>query len=178
MKLTRLEDVAIVIRPEEDNLAVVTVDFLEKGACLDWNGERIALSGRALRGQSFAVKTIGKGKAYVTLGDPIGVASKVVAPGDPITEGNLEDRLPRLDVHYRDNPTPNQLDPTLSRLTFDGYRRPDGSVGTRNYVGIVTSGMCSSTEAHEIAGRAMREIFSRRRFPNVDGVVPVTHESG
>ena len=178
MKVTKLEDVAIVIRPDKDNLAVVTVDFLEKGMCLGWNGERITLSERALRGQSFAVKKIGKGKAYVTLGDPIGLASRAVAPGEPITEGNLEDRLPRLAVRYRDNPTPTKLDPTLSRLTFDGYRRPDGSVGTRNYIGIVTSGMCSSTEAHEIAGRAMREIYSRQRFPNVDGVVPVSQESG
>src|SRR6516165_12557555 len=111
MKPKKLEDVAIVIRPDKDNLAVVTVDFLEKGTRLVWNGERITLSERALRGQSFAVKKIGKGKAYVTLGDPIGLASRAVAPGEPITEGNLEDRLPRLDVHYRDNPTPNQLDP-------------------------------------------------------------------
>jgi len=178
MKPKKLEDVAIVIRPDKDNLAVVTVDLLEKGTALGWNGQRITLSERALRGQSFAVKRIGKGKAYVTLGDPIGLASQAVAPGDPITEGNLEDRLPRLGVRYRENSAPTQLDPTLSRLTFDGYRRADGSVGTRNYVGIVTSGMCSSTEAHEIAGRATREIYSRQRFPNVDGVVPVSHESG
>ena len=51
-------------------------------------------------------------------------------------------------------------------------------MGTRNYVGIVTSGMCSSTEAREIASRARREIYSREKFPNVDGVVPVVHESG
>jgi altronate hydrolase len=178
MKMTNLEEVAIVIRPEKDNIAVVTAESLEKGTCLTWNGDRLTLSGRALRGQSFAVKKIGKGKPYVTLGDPIGLASRAVAPGDPITEANLEDRLPRLALHYRDNAAPIKLDPTLSRLTFDGYCRPDGSIGTRNYVGIVTSGMCSSTEAHEIARRAMREIYSRERFPNVDGVVPVSHESG
>ncbi len=178
MEARNLEDVAIVIRPEKDNVAVVTIDFLEKGTPLTYRGESFAISGRILRGQSFAIKKIGQGQAYVTLGDPIGLASQPVEPGEPINESNLEDRLPRLPVRYRDHPTPRQLDPALADLTFDGYVRPDGTVGTRNYVGIVTSGMCSSTEAHEIAGRAMREIYWRERFPNVDGVVPISHESG
>ena len=38
--------------------------------------------------------------------------------------------------------------------------------------------MCSSTEVREIAERAHREIYSREKFPNVDGVVPIIHESG
>lgn len=173
-----LEDVAIVIRPEKDNVAVVTADFLDKGNRLSTNGEILTISGRVLRGQSFAIKAIPKGGTYVSLGDPIGLASRRVAPGNPIDETNLEDRLPRLAVHYRDNPKPTPVDPKLASLTFDGYVRSDGSVGTRNYVGVVTSGMCSSTEAHEIAARAMCEIYSREKFPNVDGVVPISQESG
>lgn len=173
-----LEDVAIVIRPEHDNVAVVTVDFLEQGARLKYRSELLTISGRTLRGQSFAIRRVRKGEPYITLGDPIGLASRSVAPGDPITDQNLEDRLPKLAVRYRDNRRPRELDPALSRLTFDGFVRHDGGVGARNYVAIVTSGMCSSTEAHEIAGRAMREIYSRDKYPNVDGVVPISQESG
>ena len=173
-----LEDVAIVIRPEKDNVAVVTVEFLEKGTTLTYQGQLLTLSGRALRGQSFAITRIAKGKPYITLGDPIGLASRAVEPGDPINESNLEDRLPKLAVRYRDNRMPAALEPELASLTWNGFVRPDGSVGARNYVGIVTSGMCSSTEAREIASRAMREIYSREKFPNVDGVVPIVHESG
>ena len=172
-----LEEVAIVIRPEKDNVAVATADQIERGTNLTYRGEVIALSGRALRGQSFAIAKIRRGQAYVTLGDPIGLASRAVEPGDPIDETNLEDRLPKLAVRYRNNP-PATIDPELASLTFDGYVRLDGSAGTRNLVGIVTSGMCSSTEAREIASRAMREIYSREKFPNVDGVVPIVHESG
>ncbi len=178
MEARDLEDVAIVIRPEKDNVAVVTVDYLEKGTRLKYRDELLTIPGRVLRGQSFAIKKIRKGEAYVSLGDPIGLALRSVEAGDPISESNLEDRLPRLAVRYRDNPAPTPRDPALASLTFDGYIRPDGTVGTRNCVGIVTSGMCSSTEAHEIAGRAMREIYSRQKFPNVDGVVPISHESG
>ncbi len=178
METRDLEDSAIVIRREKDNVAVVMVDFLEKGTQLSYRNETITLSGRALRGQSFAIKKIHKGETYVSLGDPIGLASRSVEAGDPINESNLEDRLPRLKVRYRDNPQPAPIAPELASLTFNGYLRADGTVGARNYVGIVTSGMCSSTEAHEIAGRAMREVYSRQKYPNVDGVVPITHESG
>ena len=79
---TNLEDVAIVIRPQKDNVAVVTVDLLEKGAKLKYQGGTFTLSGRALRGQSFAIEKIAKGKPYITLGDPIGLASRPVKPGD------------------------------------------------------------------------------------------------
>lgn len=178
MEIKNLEDVAIVIRPEKDNVAVVTVDLLDSGAQLRYGEEILTLTGRVLRGLSFAVRKIAKGETYITLGDPIGIASKNVEPGDPLTEENLEDKVPHLRAHYRDNPQPIPLDPSLSGLTFDGYHRPDGTVGSRNYVGIVTSGMCSSTEAHAIAARAMREIYSREKFPNVDGVVPISQESG
>jgi len=174
----KLEDVAIVISPVKDNVAVVTADFLAQGAKLKYGGEALTISDRVLRGQSFAIQPIRKGKPYVTLGDPIGLASRAVHPGDPITDKNLEHRLPKLAVRYRDNAAPVRLDPSLAGLTFDGYTRPDGSVGTRNYVAIVTSGMCSSTEAHEIAGRAMREIYTREKYPNVDGVVAISQESG
>ena len=178
METRNLEDVAIVIQPRKDNLAVLTVDFLEKGSALNYDGQTITTSGRILRGQSFAVKPIPQGDTFITLGDPIGLASKEIEPGDPIHEGNLEDRLPRLTYRFRDNPVSPPVNSRLAEITFDAYVRPDGTVGTRNYVGIVTSGMCSSTEAHAIAGIAMREIYSRAKFPNVDGVVPISQESG
>jgi arabinonate dehydratase len=173
-----LKDVAIIIRPEKDNVAVVKTDFLEKGVVLQHHGETITLSGRALRGQSFAVRAIAQGKPFISLGDPIGLASREVRAGDPIDETNMDHHLPRLKVRYRDNPTPTPIDPDLAARTFDGFVRPDRSVGVRNYVGIVTSGMCACAEAREIAFRAMHELYTRAKYPNVDGVVPVVQESG
>jgi len=177
MPAKNLEDVAIVVRPEKDNVAVVTADFVEKGTPLDFAGRRITISSRVLRGQSFAIKPLRRGQTFVSLGDPIGLAARSVQPGDLIYAANLQDRLPPLRVRYGNNP-PARGNPQLSALTFEGYMRPDGSVGTRNIVGVVTSGMCSSTEAREIAARAMREIYSREKYPQVDGVVAIAHESG
>jgi altronate hydrolase len=173
-----LEDLAIVIKPGKDNVAVVTADFIERGTQLKCGDQLLTMSGRAWRGQSFAIKDIPEGKPFISLGDPIGLASVSLQPGDPVNETNIERRLPRLRVRYRDNPEPTPLDPELACLTFDGYRRSDGSVGIRNLIGVVTSGMCSSAEVEEIARRARREIYTREKFPNVDGVVPIVHESG
>ena len=178
MEPRKLEEVAIVIRPEKDNVAVVTAEFIERDTPLEYEDEVLTFSGRALRGQSFVIKPIRRGQPYITLGDPIGLASRSVKPGEPIDASNLDSRLPRLTARYKDNPRRTRLDPKLSSLTFDGFLRSDGEVGIRNFVGIVTSGMCSSTEVREIAARAHREIYSREKFPNVDGVVPIIHESG
>ena len=174
----KLEDVAIIINPAKDNVAVVTAEFVEKGTTVSFNGTAFTMSGRALRGQSFAIRKVARGRAFVTLGDPTGLASRSVQPGDPIDEHNLHNRLPKLKVEYRDNPRRAPRDAKLSSLTWDGYVRPDGSVGARNLIGVVTSGMCSSTEVREIAARAQRELYSREKYPNVDGVVPIIHEAG
>merc|ERR1712078_273537 len=67
--------------------------------------------------------------------------------------------------------------PESQRPTFMGYRRDDGKVGTRNYVGILTSVNCSATVASLIA----KEVEKRAvldDFPNVDGVVALTHGAG
>ncbi len=178
MAVLDFKDAAIIVCPEKDNVAVVKVDFLDQGTQLRRDGEVITLTGRVLRGQSFAVRDVTEGKAFVSLGDPIGLAASPVHVGDPLDETNIDHHLPRLRVRYRDNPKPTTMDPGLAARTFEGFIRADGSVGARNYVGIVTSGMCSSSEAREIASRAMREIYTRARYPNVDGVVAVVQESG
>lgn len=178
MKTRNLEDVALIARPNTDNVAVLTNEMLETGASLQYEGKTFETTSRLLRGQSFAIRTVKRGKPFISLGDPFGIASRDVRPGDAIGETNMDARLPALRFKYRDNPKRAPLDPVLATRTFDGFVRADGTVGTRNYVTIVTSGMCSSTEAREIASRAMHEIYSRERYPNVDGVVAVVQESG
>ena len=178
MEMKNLEDVAIIIRPEKDNVAIVTVEALEAGTRLRCGNGEVTIPRRAGRGQSLTIKRLIAGEAYISLGDPVGMASRAVEPGEPVDASNLENRLPRLRARYRDNMTPTALNPELSSLTFEGFPRPDGSVGIRNFVGILNSVMCSAAESREIAARAMREIYTRAKFPHVDGVVAVIQESG
>jgi altronate hydrolase len=66
--------------------------------------------------------------------------------------------------------------------TFQGIRRSDGRVATRNYIGLLTTVNCSATVAGFIAGAFKRNPFigldPLAEYPNVDGVVELTHKTG
>src|SRR5258705_11976205 len=64
------------------------------------------------------------------------------------------------------------------RAAFAGFRRPDGRVGTRNYVLIVPTSMCASHEAQQISMIAEFTLYNRQKYPNVDGVVAIPHNKG
>ena len=59
--------------------------------------------------------------------------------------------------------------------TFQGYRRADGRAATRNYIGIVTTVNCSAATSRMIAAKLGPLLEA---YPNIDGVVPLTHGGG
>src|SRR5258706_14189394 len=63
---------------------------------------------------------------------------------------------------------------------FQGVVREDGRVATRNYIGILTSVNCSATAARAIADHFRRDVNpgALAAYPNIDGVVALTHGSG
>ena len=75
-------------------------------------------------------------------------------------------------------PTPNFDLPA----TFEGIKRPDGRVATRNYIGILTSVNCSAHVAGMVADVFKKNPFTGddplADYPNVDGVVALTHKTG
>ena len=66
--------------------------------------------------------------------------------------------------------------PPLEGCTFEGYRNPDGSVGTRNILGITTTVQCVAPTVDYAVQRIRAEILPR--FRNVDDVVAITHTYG
>jgi len=61
-------------------------------------------------------------------------------------------------------------------LIFEGYRNADGSVGTKNVLGIVTSVQCVTGVADHVVAKAKRELLPK--YPNVDDIVAITHAFG
>src|SRR5438309_11304926 len=59
--------------------------------------------------------------------------------------------------------------------TFDGFKRDDGRVGSRNYVAIISGVNCSASVSQFVKDK-FRDV--QRDFPNVDGVLAITHKSG
>ncbi|MEO0990393.1 MAG: galactarate dehydratase [Pseudomonadota bacterium] len=60
--------------------------------------------------------------------------------------------------------------------TFEGYRNPDGSVGTRNLLGITSTVQCVSGIVDHAVARIRAELLPK--YPNVDGVLALDHTYG
>ena len=172
-----LRDCAIVVSPD-DNVAVAKTQ-VEGGDIVIFPADRrITLNGPVRPGHRFATSVIPAGELVLQYGAPIG-RSRGIALGDPITLENLAYEVPEVREIPEGLATPApEYIPESEVPTFQGYRRPDGRVGTRNWILVVPTSMCSSHEAREIAMRAEYTIWNREAHPNVSGVVSIPHNKG
>ncbi len=143
--------------------------------------EGIAIKGLIPAGHKIAVHAIAAGSPVRRYNQVIGFASKPIAAGEHVHTHNL-DMGPNKGDFARDYAFGADVRPEPPRreATFMGIKRADGRVATRNYIGVLSSVNCSATAARAIAGH-----FSRQNnpaaltdFPNVDGVVALTHGTG
>jgi len=127
-------------------------------------------------GHKVALRAIAPGQAVHKFNQIIGFATEPIAPGDHVHTHNLVagsfDRDYAIGTEVQ---SVTLLDPT-EVATFQGIVRPDGRVATRNYVGVLTTVNCSATVARRIAAHFTPEVMSV--YPNVDGVVAITHGTG
>ncbi|MFY8115997.1 MAG: UxaA family hydrolase, partial [Rhabdaerophilum sp.] len=118
-----------------------------------------------------------EGEPVLKFGQIIGFATAPIPAGAWIHEHNVAMRDFARDYAFCENYQPTQEVPAHRRATFEGYRRANGKVGTRNYIGILTSVNCSASVANFIAKEIERSGILEE-FPNVDGVIPLVHGGG
>jgi altronate hydrolase len=172
-----ISDYAIIVNPD-DNVAVVK-DQTFGGLRLTLpDGGSLEVRDEVSPGHRFATREISKGDYVRQYGQPIGT-SLGIAAGEWINHGNMSDNVPIVRDLPEDieNPAPVYF-PIDEVATFMGFRRADGRVGTRNFVLIVPTSMCSSHEATQISMMSEFLHYSREKFPNVDGVVAIPHNKG
>ncbi|MGL4465644.1 MAG: UxaA family hydrolase, partial [Planctomycetia bacterium] len=156
---------AILLRDEDD--VGIAVAHLSAGAAVTVGGRTVVPTERIPMGHKFALAAVKEGDPVRKYGQIIGFATKAIAPGAHVHTHNIAcDVYERDYAHATETPTPTVAN---ERLTFDGYLRPDGRVGTRNYVAIVSTVNCSSHTAKLVARRLEPEI--KAKYPNVDGVI-------
>ena len=176
MNTVPLSAVAVRVDPA-DNCAVVKFG-VEAGTVVLVEGTEIRVTDDVGPGHRFAVADIPAGDFVLQYAQPIGT-SRGLRPGDAVNEETMSNDIPIVreipeDLH---NPPPPYL-PAADIKTFPGFLRPDGRTGTRNFLLILPTSMCSSHEANQIATIAEFQHWSRSRFPNVDGVVAIPHSKG
>lgn len=127
------------------------------------------------RGHKIALMAIGKGQTVIRYGQIIGVASKDIGAGEHVHTHNLV--MGAHEQNYAFSSDVRPLKPAAQARNFMGYHRADGRVGTRNYLGVITSVNCSGSVARFIADAAEKSGWFNE-LSHVDGVVPIVHGSG
>ena len=128
------------------------------------------------KGHKIALKKILKGEKIIKYDQIIGLARNDINIGEHVHVDNTEFKSTEHDYEFSTSVRLPNFVPENQRPTFDGFKRPNGQVGTRNYIGILTSVNCSATAARNIANAFDDKILSE--YPNVDGVVSFTHGTG
>ena len=127
------------------------------------------------QGHKCALSPIAAGQNVIRYGQTIGQATADIATGEHVHTQNLG--MGAHTQNYAHASEAKALAPAAEGRTFDGYHRADGRVGTRNYLGILTSVNCSGSVAKFIAEAAEKSGLLDE-FPNIDGIVPITHGTG
>jgi len=125
-------------------------------------------------GHKLATRAVARGEPVRRYGQIIGFAIVDIAAGQHVHTHNLA-----FDTFERDyavgvdvKPTPTVGEPA----SFMGYLRPDGRVATRNYIGVISTVNCSASVSKFVAAHFTPERLAA--WPNVDGIVPITHSVG
>jgi altronate hydrolase len=127
-------------------------------------------------GHKVALHAIATGQPIRKFNQIIGFATQPIAIGEHVHTHNLVTADFDRDYAIGTEGRPTELLNPAETATFMGIVRPDGRVGTRNYVGILTTVNCSATVARRIAAHFTPDLL--RSWPNVDGVVTITHGTG
>ena len=172
-----ISDFAIIVN-QKDNVAVVKAETAPGLTVVLPEGSFLVIKEAVPPGHRFATRAIPAGNFVCQYGQPIGT-SLGIESGEWITHENMSNDVPVVrdlpdDLH---TPAPDYID-VSERETFMGFRRPDGRVGTRNFILIVPTSMCASHEAQQISMMAEFIHYKREKFPNVDGVVAIPHNKG
>jgi len=157
-----------------DNVGIVANALgLAEGTVLQ---DGIILSQYVPSGHKVALCDVAFGKEIIRYGQTIGYANKLIKQGEWIDESKMSLPSPP-DMQFIS--LPEAIEPEIEPLegyTFEGYRNSDGSVGTKNVLGITTSVQCVAGLTEHLAKKIKQELLPL--YPNVDDVVALNHSYG
>ena len=165
---------SLAIRLHENDNVVTAKSDIEINVKLDH--ENINTNQHIPFGHKIATKDIAKGEEIIKYDNIIGVAIENIKSGDHIHVHNTGMINRKKDYQFSKGCKEVKVLPENERATFMGYRRANGKVGTRNFIGIISSVNCSATVCKKIADFFTEEALSE--YDNVDGIVSITHGTG
>lgn len=167
-----MKEAFIKIHPE-DAVAVATQDAA-KDTEVSIDGTRIVLRQDIPVGHKVALRDMASGESVIKYGTVIGHATQPIYAGDWVHMHNMDTNLSG-QLSYTYNPHPHEASPRIAGRgdCFQGYRRADGRVGTRNELWIIPTVSCVNTTIRLIQEEA------QHRFPErCDGIFAFPHNAG
>ncbi len=139
--------------------------------------EGIRMAGQIIpQAHKVVLEPIAAGEPIIRYGHVIGFANRDLASGSRAREEFINlPAAPELNSLPLSTAVPDPL-PPLQGFTFQGFRNPDGSVGTRNVLAITTTVQCVAPTVDYAVKRIKSEVLPR--YPKVDDVVAITHSYG
>jgi altronate hydrolase len=130
------------------------------------------------KGHKIALRPIREGETVTKFGTVIGTASADIAAGAHVHTENLAFRTSGASRNLQAVGRLSRARPEVrSASTFEGYRRADGRVGTRNVLLVMATVNCSATVAKRIAA-VFKERVGLASIPSIDDVIALTHQHG
>ena len=157
---------------DTDNIIVAVDGLMPQADALG-----VLAQARIPRGHKMAAVKIAKGQPILKFGQIIGFAGEDIEPGQHIHTHNCDYAEFDRDYAFAEGARNEEILPVEERATFEGFKRANGKVGTRNYVAILTSVNCSASVARFMAEECNKSAILEQ-FPNVDGVVSFVHGTG
>jgi altronate hydrolase len=161
----------------DDNVAIAKVAILENTPLAQYGGITLKSSIPAMH--KLAVRPIAKGEQIRKYNQAIGIASVDIRAGEHVHTHNCVMGEFEHKHEFCKGAKPTDFVPQAQRATFQGYRRQHtGGVGTRNFIGVLTTVNCSATVAQQIANTANQQLMASRDYPHIDGVASFVHATG
>lgn len=163
-----------------DNVAVAKRDITQ-GTVFSHDAIVMRIEHDIKAGHRFAVEPIPEGRDVVQYEHSFGV-SKGIGRGELVSRESITERRTGTDgLKSLVGSTEPFVHPGAAKytaMTFKGYKRPDGTVATRNYYLVVPASLCASDTAAKLAAGLDANEELKREYPSLDGILAASHTEG
>ena len=128
-------------------------------------------------GHKIALRNVEDGAAMRKYGQIIGFADGDVQAGEHVHSHNLVMKPYEREHSFCADYQPTEFYSEAERRTFNGYARPGGRAGTRNYIAVISNVNCSNSVSRYVVERFRGADFDRE-YPGIDGVIALKTQGG
>ena len=168
---------SIVLRLRQGDHVGVLKKTVKVGVELVDEDSKFTTTATIPAGHKIALLPVSDGEPIRKYGQIIGFARGNISPGDQVHSHNLVCKPYEREHAFCADYEPTEFYPESERRNFQGYARPGGRAGTRNYVAVISNVNCSNSVSRHVAKRFEGADF-RKKFPGIDGVIALKTQGG